>query len=54
MKFSDKIRTLIENGELTLKEISEAMNFKNEYYFNTFFKRCIGLAPGAYSKMVNK
>jgi len=53
-KRADKIRTLIENGKLTLKEISEAMNFKNEYYFNTFFKRCIGLAPGAYSKMVNK
>lgn len=51
---SEKIRILLENGKLTLKEISETMNFKNEYYFNTFFKRNMGMAPSAYKKMVNK
>lgn len=53
-KRSEKIRSLLENSELTLKEISDAMNFKNEYYFNTFFKRSIGMSPGAYAKMLNK
>lgn len=53
-KRGEKIRTLLENSSLSLKEISEVMNFKNEYYFNTFFKRSIGMSPGAYAKMVNK
>lgn len=50
----EKIRELLENGELTLSEISETMNFRNEYYFNAFFKKNAGIAPGAYSKTVNR
>ncbi len=53
-KRSEKIRTLLECGELTLREISEVMNFKNEYYFNAFVKKNIGMTPGAYGKMVNR
>ena len=50
----EKIRSLLEEGRLRLAEISETMNFKNEYYFNAFFKKNAGMSPGAYSKTVNK
>lgn len=45
------IEKLIVENELTLKEISEKMNFNNEYYFNTYFKKYCGMSPGAYKKM---
>ena len=53
-KRSEKIRDLLESSELTLREISDMMNFKNEYYFNAFFKKSMGIAPGAYAKMVRE
>ena len=42
---------LISDMTLTLKEISDRMNFNNEYYFNAFFKKHIGMPPGTYKKM---
>lgn len=39
-------------GEASLKEISDKMNFPNEYYFNAFFKKNYGMPPGAYRKMI--
>ena len=53
-KRSEKICALLEEGKLTLREISERMSFKNEYYFNAFFKKNVGITPGAYAKMVVK
>lgn len=43
---------LLSDPALTLSEISERMHFANEYYFNTFFKRCSGMTPGAYRRSV--
>ena len=45
------IEMLLAQNTLTLKEISEQMNFTNEYYFNTFFSKHAGMTPGAYRKM---
>ena len=45
------IEMLLGQNDLTLKEISEVMNFTNEYYFNTFFRNHAGMTPGAYRKM---
>lgn len=46
------IENLLENTDLSLKDISEMMNFQNEYYFNAFFKKHFGMPPGEYRKMI--
>ena len=45
------IERLLTQGNLSLQEISNCMNFSSEYYFNVFFKKYIGMPPGAYRKM---
>lgn len=49
-----KIEKLLADGSLSLKQISERMNFNNEYYFNAFFKKYSGMPPGEYRKMLGK
>lgn len=44
----------LSNDYYSLKEISEILNFTNEYYFNSFFKKHTGLPPGKYRKMIGK
>ncbi len=44
------IEKLLADKTLSLKEISERLNFNNEYYFNSFFKKHIGMPPGEYRK----
>lgn len=44
------IEELLNGSNLTLKEISELMNFHNEYYFNAFFKKHSGQPPGEFRK----
>lgn len=50
----EKIETLLAEDSFSLKQISEMMNFKNEYYFNAFFKKYSGMPPGEYRKMLGK
>ena len=50
----EKIKLLLNEGEFSLKEISEKTGFANEYYFNCFFKKYEGIPPGKYRKMVGK
>lgn len=45
------IQMLLQSDELSLKEISETMHFQNEYYFNAFVKKHLGMPPGAYRRM---
>lgn len=45
------IQQLLANDTLSLKEISEKLNFNNEYYFNSFFKKYAGMPPGEYRAM---
>ncbi len=42
---------LLRETQLSIKEISETMNFSSEYYFNSFFKANCGVPPGVYRKM---
>jgi len=49
-----KIEKLLADESLSLKQISERMNFHNEYYFNAFFKKYSGMPPGEYRKMLGK
>lgn len=49
-----KIEKLLSDSSLSLKQISEIMNFNNEYYFNAFFKKHSGMPPGEYRKMLGQ
>ena len=49
-----RIEKLLADQNLTLKQIGSMMNFANEYYFNTFFKKYSGMPPGEYRKMLGK
>jgi AraC-like DNA-binding protein len=49
-----EIEKLLSDSSLSIKEISKMMNFSNEYYFNSFFKKNAGMPPGAYRKTVLK
>lgn len=44
------IEKLLSEQGLSLREISEIMNFSSEYYFNALFKKHSGMSPGAYRK----
>ncbi len=46
------IEKLLQENTLSLKEISEKMNFSSEYYLNVFFKKNYGMPPGEYRKMI--
>lgn len=50
---SEKIKqaeNLLLYSNYSLKTISEILGFANEYYFNSFFKKRIGIPPGNYKK----
>ena len=44
----------LNKDSYSIKQISELLNFTNEYYFNSFFKKHTGLPPGKYRKMIGK
>lgn len=46
-----RIGNHLKNTDLTLREISELFSYRNEYYFNTSFKKHYGMPPSAYRKM---
>lgn len=46
-----RLESMVAKSELTFKQISEAMGFASESYFNAFFKKHVGITPGAYKKM---
>lgn len=48
------IEKLLSDTDLSLKEISEKMNFSNEYHFNSFFKKIAGTPPGEYRHIMGK
>ena len=43
------IKTLLASG-YSVRQLREMMNFSSEYYLNSFFKKHVGIAPGAYRK----
>ena len=45
---------LLTQTELSLDAISTCLGFSNEYYFNCFFRRVSGIAPGTYRKLAKK
>jgi YesN/AraC family two-component response regulator len=53
-KYALVLSKLLSDSSLSLKQISEIMNFNNEYYFNAFFKKYSGMPPGEYRKMLGQ
>lgn len=54
-KFNEKILSnlavkLLEQTELSLKEIAEKLHFANEYHFSRFFKRNMRISPGKFRR----
>ena len=47
-KKTDYSIELLKDKDLSLSTISTMLGFLNEYYFNTFFKKAVGMPPGAY------
>lgn len=47
-----RIEQLLSETDMTLKQISERMQFSNEYHFNSFFTKYAGMTPGAFRKML--
>ena len=48
MRRYETARRLIETTELTVKQISEILNFSDEYTFSRFFKNRAGICPKAF------
>jgi AraC-like DNA-binding protein len=49
-----KIEKMLSDTTLSLRQISDKMNFNNEYHFNSFFKKYAGMSPGTYRKTIIK
>ena len=47
-KRAQEATRLVSDRSYSLMQISEMMNFCNEYYFNRFFKKHAGMCPGEY------
>lgn len=44
----DKALHLLENPEMSIKEIAEMSGFANQYYFSNLFKKKFGISPRKY------
>lgn len=42
---------LLDLTQLTVKEISQKLNYNDQYYFSRIFKKIMGLAPSKYRKV---
>lgn len=47
-----RIESLLAS-DMSLKSISEKLNFSDEFHFNSFFKTNSGMSPGEFRKMIN-
>ena len=44
---------LLRNRDLKIREVAKLLKFKNEFYFNTFFKRETGKTPGSFRENIS-
>jgi AraC family transcriptional regulator, transcriptional activator of pobA len=48
----DEARLRLENTEFPVEQIAYGLGFRDPGYFNRFFKRLTGVAPGAYRQTI--
>ena len=46
----EQAKNLLEKGNLTISEVSEACGFENQTYFSTIFKKYVGITPNQYRR----
>ena len=47
-------KVLLENGDFTITEISEAVGFSDVMSFSSFFSKHVGMSPTEYKKSKNQ
>ena len=45
-----EMRVLLKNSTMSIKGISEYLNFPNQSFFGKYFKEHVGMSPFAYRK----
>lgn len=50
---TEEAERLLAETDYSLEKISHMLGFANEYYFNSFFKRCNGMSPGLFREQSN-
>jgi AraC-like DNA-binding protein len=45
-----RIKQLLYRGQLSVKQISEMLNFPTQSFFGRYFKRVVGISPRQYMK----
>ena len=53
-KKTEEAERLLSETDYSLEKISQKLGFANEYYFNSFFKRCNGMSPGLFREKAKK
>jgi AraC family transcriptional activator of pobA len=48
----EEARLRLENTEFPVEQIAYGLGFRDPGYFNRFFKRLVGVAPGAYRQTI--
>lgn len=41
-------KTLLDSGSYTIQQVSDKLNFPNQSFFGTYFKKTVGCSPKAY------
>ena len=49
-----RAKALLEDTDLTLREIADQLGFSSEYYFNSVFRKHEGFPPGEFRKSVKQ
>ena len=49
----EEARLRLENTEFSVEQIAYGLGFRDPGYFNRFFKRLTGVAPGAYRQTIS-
>lgn len=47
-------KTLLGEMDLTVQQISERMNFPNQSFFGSFFRKAAGITPGQYRRRIHQ
>lgn len=43
-------KALLKSGKYTVQQVSDSLNFPNQSFFGTYFKKATGVSPMAYKE----
>ena len=44
-------KALLKSGEYTVQQVSDRLNFANQSFFGSYFKKAVGCSPSAYQRL---